>query len=289
MNQQIAPLKRPEARQTCSDSSRTTRRTFLQATAASAAAGALISSGKLASTTAAVEGTDGVVEGFTILRGSLAVHLDEMGAADTVRLLDDTEQTFREASPGLGATAVDVPLSTDDHVPDSYEPGEYTAVALDEDDNEVGRGTIQLQPEFEVVGFRVILSGNPVVVLENTGSGPAKVDAIRILEGAPRYTDDSGGGGSGHDSGWIAPGDRVVFGYDNEGFVSPFQVSDPDTSEEFCGETVPGEVEVETEHGELFTTELDLEYDSELVEEEQLGGNNYPCAEVLGGEVMPYE
>lgn len=245
---------------------------------------------------AAASKVTGVVEGLTVDRGTLYVNLKDVGAADHVTLIDPHGQQHGKYELEMGETSAEFTILANRSVSSVvYEEGIYTAHAYrtaDGDEKEVGTAEIEFEPNVNVIGLEVDSKTNPLLMLENTGTGPAIVKRIRITEGMPRYTDDPGDENGGayyaHDTP-LGPGERIVLQYDNVGKVPPVEMTSEETADDWCGRTETATFEVDTYSGDRFESSFEVSFGAPYQTHDMFGGDEYSCSHIVGGEGIKYD
>ncbi len=267
---------------------RVSRRTLLKAVGGTVAVSAF---GSVVSPIGAEADTSGVIEDVSSSDGTIYVELEDVGVADQVTLVDPNGQEVDRDELELGQSSGAFVLLSNSPGSD-YDEGTYTAFAYrseDGDDEEVGTAEFDLEANVEAIGLRSERMLDPVVMLENTGTGPATVDLLRITEGMPGYTDVPGDGGSSHDI-ILGSGERVAVQHDVSGTVSKLQIQDEETADEWSGTTETAVFEVDTTPGGTTESSFDISFDS-TVEAYSSGliGSDYGFPETTGGEGISYE
>ena len=209
----------------------------------------------------------------------LVIMLTEMGAADSVTILDPDGQEFASTSPRLGEQSVRTRLlPRDQWSPDSaYEPGTYTAVAFDEENTELAELSFEIEPEVEISGFESRRGSSPFVAVENTGSGPVQIQDVSLVEGPPDGTTASRERRSPLET--IPPGESIPVWLDGR-----FDFESQEDAESALGESFEFVLEIETIHDDIVTETIDVTYEGGLFSS-GLGGF-FAIEEVSGGEVF---
>jgi len=223
-----------------------------------------------------------------VYRTELFVFLEEEESLESVTLLDPNGQEYGTGSPALGEWSVRFQLLPPDrHSTDEpYESGTYTAIALDGDGNELDELEFDLEPDLSVVGFEAWRTSEPLVVLENTGSGPVLVIGIEITDGFPDSIDGTGleglSTGSRQPDVPIMPGEIVTIRLDDS-----IQFSTEEDAVDVCGDSFEGTFEITTARDDPVIDTLEVDFSDDLYHDELL--IEYGCEYVSGGEVMAFD
>jgi hypothetical protein len=236
--------------------------------------------GQHAATASAADAT-GIIDSVNYRHGWAHIELSNPKETDTVRLINPHGQQVGQTRVKLAETAASFDLLDDG----SYTGGRYTIETYSGAagaGKRLGRGAFSAQPQLSVIGFETNADGWPQIYVQNTGSGPARIQALRCAGGFPT----PGRSATPQGDLPIDPGVMLFIEYKTDG-KPPTTTTKKSELQEYAGKTIPAEIGIETLGFDTSETRLDLTWSKETRQKSRENGEGtiHFCTKVRGGEI----